>query len=669
VSPSKQLTRRQSRLAGVALAVVVCGVLALVAVRRGDSPASTVLASDSTITGDTFFEHAGDDGDDSPSSLSDAAVAFGQKKSLLDLDHNAIKSLKSEVKSLEAEVDNLNDKLEKTKSKVLVKVAVGQPGRPGDIGPMGPMGPKGEPGAAGVTGPRGFIGPRGNDGQPGLPGPKGDKGDRGIQGEPGTRGPQGLPGPQGPQGNVGPRGFDGIRGPIGPTGATGPQGEIGPQGPLGNPGPEGRTGLTGHPGPIGPAGVAGPIGPIGQTGHTGPQGAPGEQGLPGQPGPSGQNGANGLAGEPGRAGTPGAQGQPGQPGQPGSPGPAGPPGAPGIPAAPVIPAMPAGTGSISGMVRSVDTGQPIAGAAVSLSWNGVVRLSTLSSATGSFRFNSLPAETFIITSQAPGQETLGQSISLAAGQSRDYSVALGPALSPRQARIVLTWNAMPADLDSHLDTPSGCHVFYGSRQCPGVRLSADITSGWGPETMLLDNPPPGLYRYKVRQYSAAGSLRESGATVVFYGATPDPLVFRPTSDGTIEGSFWNIFTFTVAADGRIALGGQAQTANCQPPRLQEGNIRLASCQSNGCRVEVLNNNQWGTVCDDGFSDREAAVVCRSLGASSGRQIQSFGSGSGPIWLDDVVCPNGFEGFLGNCGHLPWGQHNCVHAEDVGVCCS
>ena len=45
----------------------------------------------------------------------------------------------------------------------------------------------------------------------------------------------------------------------------------------------------------------------------------------------------------------------------------------------------------------------------------------------------------------------------------------------------------------------------------------------------------------------------------------------------------------------------------------------------------------------------------------------FGSGSGAIYLDSVVC-NGSEGTLQQCAANPIGVHNCDHSEDAGVRC-
>ena len=50
-----------------------------------------------------------------------------------------------------------------------------------------------------------------------------------------------------------------------------------------------------------------------------------------------------------------------------------------------------------------------------------------------------------------------------------------------------------------------------------------------------------------------------------------------------------------------------------------------------------------------------------------RPLAFFGTGSGPIWLDDVTC-TGIEPSLADCTHRPWGQYDCSRIEDVSVDC-
>lgn len=78
-----------------------------------------------------------------------------------------------------------------------------------------------------------------------------------------------------------------------------------------------------------------------------------------------------------------------------------------------------------------------------------------------------------------------------------------------------------------------------------------------------------------------------------------------------------------------------------------------------CCVHAQADDQWGTVCDDSFTNKDAEVVCRQLGYGTGSaQYQpGYGPGTGPIFLDDVSC-SGYENNLFMCGsagvfHFIW----------------
>ena len=88
------------------------------------------------------------------------------------------------------------------------------------------------------------------------------------------------------------------------------------------------------------------------------------------------------------------------------------------------------------------------------------------------------------------------------------------------------------------------------------------------------------------------------------------------------------------------------------------------------RVEVYYNDEWGTVCDDGWDLNDTQVVCRELefGRAINANSQAFyGQGSGRIWLDNVNCI-GTELAIEDCSHGGWGIEDCFHSQDAGVKC-
>ena len=77
--------------------------------------------------------------------------------------------------------------------------------------------------------------------------------------------------------------------------------------------------------------------------------------------------------------------------------------------------------------------------------------------------------------------------------------------------------------------------------------------------------------------------------------------------------------------------------------LSNGALRLASTGRTrfGGRLEVYQNNDWGTVCIDLWSSSDATAACRQIGFVSVNDSDSslFGSGISyqHIWLNTVAC--------------------------------
>ncbi|XP_059582218.1 deleted in malignant brain tumors 1 protein [Alligator mississippiensis] len=101
-------------------------------------------------------------------------------------------------------------------------------------------------------------------------------------------------------------------------------------------------------------------------------------------------------------------------------------------------------------------------------------------------------------------------------------------------------------------------------------------------------------------------------------------------------------------------------------------LRLVNGGDCAGRLEVFYNGTWGSVCSNLMTDITADLVCKQLGCGNGGDFArdfAYGEGSGPTWLDHVVCLNQHSS-LWQCPSDPWDPQSCDNrAEETHIICS
>jgi len=92
----------------------------------------------------------------------------------------------------------------------------------------------------------------------------------------------------------------------------------------------------------------------------------------------------------------------------------------------------------------------------------------------------------------------------------------------------------------------------------------------------------------------------------------------------------------LGTDGVAGPDGDWKKDSYFCPGGQTDTMRLTGCTKKGCRLEVIFEDDWGSVCSSGFTEQSGDTVCKALGFWEGGQTEKdLGGGTGPIWLMDV----------------------------------
>jgi len=174
---------------------------------------------------------------------------------------------------------------------------------------------------------------------------------------------------------------------------------------------------------------------------------------------------------------------------------------------------------------------------------------------GSFAVPGVPPGNYTLEVSGTNFETAYRTvISAGTDTPANQNILVSPVLVNNEMRIVLSWNATPRDLDSHLEFGNSTCT-SGGKKCQAVwndktklsgdlTLDYDITTGYGPETVTVKGSSWTQPRlgYSVYNWSNEAVMATSGATVRVFKSQG---LVRSYSVGANQvGRWWQLFCLT-----------------------------------------------------------------------------------------------------------------------------
>lgn len=214
---------------------------------------------------------------------------------------------------------------------------------------------------------------------------------------------------------------------------------------------------------------------------------------------------------------------------------------------------------VTGCLRNA-AGQPVANARVEsdgIDYSGSSQVFTTSD--GSFQIPIRKSGKATITAFLGSQLTNTVTAGPAAA-----NIALDPCLvtttSTDGFNIKLTWGESPNDLDSHLFTPNGDHVYFVAQgsltALPFASLDVDDLVSFGPEVVTIEKLMQGTYRYVVHNYSRRNdsnipTITESPGRVELTQNGNSTVFAPPVGEGIRV--WWHVLNIVVDAQCNVSV--------------------------------------------------------------------------------------------------------------------